>query len=330
MCPRNSRHVPREFYDRGLHSETYSEIRHVVFAGISRRLDFAFHAAVPESARHYYSVRAAEQSVGALRSDLLGFYPVNVHLRAAGESSVTECLRHRHISVEHSDVLADQRNFHGLFRTAYTLEHIAPVAHIRTSRHKPQFTAYHLRKIAALQHYRRVVYGGHGKVLYNAIGLDVAEQREFCAFAVPERQFLPSDDYVGAYTRFHKFFHRMLRRLGFLLARARDVRHQSHVNEQTIVSADLARNLPYRLEKRLTLDVTRRTAYLGQHNVGARFAPHLEHVIFDFARDMRYCLHGFAQILARPLLVENVPVNLARSEIGVAVEVLVYESLVMS
>ena len=52
--------------------------------------------------------------------------------------------------------------------------------------------------------------------------------------------------------------------------------------------------------------------------------------VLDLVGDVRDDLHGLAQILAAALLVEHVPVHLAGGEVGVLVQILVDEALIVA
>ena len=99
---------------------------------------------------------------------------------------------------------------------------------------------------------------------------------------------------------------------------------------QAILSPRLSSYLPHRFQKGLALNVAYRATYLGHHHIGVRLFPHRVDIILYGARDVRDDLHRFAQELSPALAVEHVPIHLARGEVGIAVEVLVDESLVMS
>ena len=122
----------------------------------------------------------------------------------------------------------------------------------------------------------------------------------------------------------------MLRGLGLLLSRRRDVRHERDVDVKAVFPADFPAHLSHRFEEGLTFDVSYRAAYLRHNDVRVRLLADGVDIVLYGARDVRDYLHRFAEILSLALAVEHVPVHLASGEIGVAVEVLVDEPLVMS
>ena len=102
------------------------------------------------------------------------------------------------------------------------------------------------------------------------------------------------------------------------------------MNKQAVAAADLGRHLTDGFKERLGLNIAGRAADLGDDNIRrGLFADRIDERL-DFVGDMRDDLHGFAQIFARALLVEHVPVYLAGGQVGELVQVLVDEALVVA
>ena len=107
----------------------------------------------------------------------------------------------------------------------------------------------------------------------------------------------------------------MLRRLALELARTRNIGYKRHVNKAAIVSPDFTRNLTDRFDKRLALDVARRTAYLRYNDTRARRFPDLIDKSLDLVRDVRNYLYGLPLIIAVTFFIQNVPIYFSRSKI---------------
>ena len=122
----------------------------------------------------------------------------------------------------------------------------------------------------------------------------------------------------------------MLRGLGFVLIRAVQKRHERHVDEQAVLSPDLEGDLSDRLDKWLRLDVADRAPDLCDDDIRARLFADTVDKALDFVRDVRDHLHGRSHIRAFSFLVENVPVDPSRREVGEAVQILVDEALVVT
>ncbi len=123
--------------------------------------------------------------------------------------------------------------------------------------------------------------------------------------------------------------HRVLRRLGLQLARRPDVRQQRDVEEEDVVAADLVPHLADGLEERQRLDVADRAADLGDDDVDVR-AAHAPNPRLDLVGDVRDHLHGVAEVLAAALLGDHGRVDLARGDVGRAVQIGVEEALVVA
>ena len=76
-----------------------------------------------------------------------------------------------------------------------------------------------------------------------------------------------ADDGVGLDAAAAQLGDRVLRRLGLLLARRADERHERDVDVADVVAADVEAELPDGLEEREDLDVADRAADLGDHDV---------------------------------------------------------------
>ena len=122
---------------------------------------------------------------------------------------------------------------------------------------------------------------------------------------------------------------RVLRRLGLQLAGRLQVRHQRQVDVEAVLLADVERELADGLQERLALDVADRAADLGDHHVDVGVGQ-LADAALDLVGDVRNDLHGLAQELAAPLLVDHRQVDLAGGVVRVAGQRAVGEPLVVA
>ena len=109
---------------------------------------------------------------------------------------------------------------------------------------------------------------------------------------------------------------RMLRRLGLQLARRGDVRHQRQVDEDGVPARQLLAELADRLEERQALDVADRAADLHQHEIEILVA--VEHELLDRVGDVRDHLDGGAEIVAAPLLGDDVVIDAPGGDVVLA------------
>ena len=102
------------------------------------------------------------------------------------------------------------------------------------------------------------------------------------------------------------------------------------MDKEAVLPAHLQRDLPDGLQKGLGLNIADGAADLGDDHVGVRLLTHPIDKFLDLIGDVGDHLHGGAQILPPALLVQNVPVHLAGGEVGVFVQILIDEPLIVA
>ena len=157
----------------------------------------------------------------------------------------------------------------------------------------------------------------------------VAEVRDLALEVVRDRRLAAAHDDVGLDAAAAQLGDRVLGRLGLLLARRADERHERDVDVADVVAADVLAELPDGLEERQDLDVADRAADLGDHHVDvvggqAADAP------LDLVGDVRDHLHGLAEVVAAALGGEHRLVDRAGRGVRVPRQVLVDEALVVA
>ena len=120
----------------------------------------------------------------------------------------------------------------------------------------------------------------------------------------------------------------VLRRLGLQLAGGADERHEREVDVERVVAADVLPELADGFEERQALDVADRAADLDEHDVDVlrRRADR----VLDLVGDVRNDLHGAAEVVAAPLLLDDALVDLAGRPVRVARRHRVGEALVVA
>ena len=126
-----------------------------------------------------------------------------------------------------------------------------------------------------------------------------------------------------------QFLHRVLRGLGLQLLRGGDPRHQREVDEDRVLAAQFLAHLANGLKKRQRLDVADRAADLDNGHVRA-VGRDLAHGVLDLVGDVRNDLDGFAEVVAAPLLQDDLLVDAAGGEVVVARERRMGEALVVA
>ena len=181
-----------------------------------------------------------------------------------------------------------------------------------------------------MQHQGALVEAWHGQVFDDALGLDVAEGADLAADVAAHAAVGPQDDDVGADAHALQLLDRVLGGLGLVLVGAGDVGHQHHVDVAAVLVALLDAHLADGLQERLALDVAGGAADLGDDHVGLGGGGQVVDVALDLVGDVGDDLDGLAQIRALALLVQDVPVDLAGGQVGVLVQVLVDEALIVA
>ena len=95
--------------------------------------------------------------------------------------------------------------------------------------------------------------------------------------------------------------HAVLRGLGFQFARGAYVEKERHVDEQRVIQAYLAAQLPQRLQEWQSLDVAHRAADLNYYDIRMAGAPHRFEPALDFVGNVRNYLDRPSKELAAPL-----------------------------
>ncbi len=101
------------------------------------------------------------------------------------------------------------------------------------------------------------------------------------------------------------------------------------MDKHRVLAAQFLPHLADRLEKRQRLDVAHRAADLDDGHVRA-VGRHLAHGVLDLVGHVRNHLHGLAQVVAAPLLQNDLLVNAARGQVVVARERRMGEPLVVA
>ena len=157
---------------------------------------------------------------------------------------------------------------------------------------------------------------------------NIAEIRDLALQGVGQRLLAATHDRVGLNTAGAQLGHRMLRRLGLLLTRWTDERHQRHVHVAHVVAADIEAELPNRLEEREDLDVADGAADLGDHDVDVVVRETAD-TFFDLVRDVGDDLNGTTEVVAPALRRDHRRVDRTGSRVRRTGQVLVDEPLVV-
>ena len=314
---------------RHLHPQADAQIGQIPLPGITCRGDHALHAPVAEAAGDDQSVAARQHLRRRLVADRLAVDPADVHLCAAGIARVAQRFRHGEIGVVQLHIFSHQADGDLPIQMADPLHHGLPLPQLRRPGPKPQLPADDQGKILFLQHQRRLVEDGQGSVFDDAVGLYVAEHGDLPENRGLQRLVAAQHDNVRRDAHALQLLHGMLGGLGLVLVAAPQEGHQGHMNVEGVLLPLLQAHLTGGLQKGLALDIAGGAADLGDDHVRLSLLPQAVDKALDLLRDVRNHLHRLPQVLAPPLLVQHVPVDLPRGQVGKAVQILVDKALVV-
>ena len=324
-------HVAGEFDRRDLHAETQSEIGKFVFAGVFRRNDFAFDAALAKPALNQNAAESLQNFLRSLAFDVLGVHLHDFHAAIVGHAAVNDRFVNRFVGVLQLDVFADDANADTMLRRDEFADDLLPMRHVRRRCVEVQQTADEIVEPVALKHERHLVNAVVNVLLLDdRFVRDVAEQRDFLAQFLVERTFATGDQNMRRDADFAQFGDRLLRRLGLQFARRLDERDVGDVHEHHVAVPGFERELADGFEKRQAFDVAGRAADFGDDHVRLGLLGEQVNAALDFVGNVRDDLHGFAEVFTFALVVEHGLIDLAAGEVVEARQLDVGEPFVMA
>ena len=101
------------------------------------------------------------------------------------------------------------------------------------------------------------------------------------------------------------------------------------MDKEAVLLSLFKRYLSYSFEKRLAFYVSYCSADFSNYHICITCFAYIVNKFLDLISNMRNHLNCTAKIFTFSLLVQNIPVDFACSQIGISVEILIYESFVM-
>ncbi len=239
-----AQNLPRIADDSNLHPKTDAKIRNALHARVIGGTQHPFNAAPAEAAGQDHPIRAGQVFVHVCFIHLLRIDPIDIHKDAVFIAAVPQRLRNREICIMQPDIFADQGNFDMSPAVLDAFQHVPPVGKVAARISNRQLAADDIGKMAFLQHQRGLVKHRKRAVFNHAIGRDAAKHGDFMPDFSVHGTIHPRDNHIGADAHAAQLLHRVLGRLAFRLVRARNIRHQRHMNKQAAAPSDLNGNLP--------------------------------------------------------------------------------------
>ena len=299
--------------------------------GVFCRQDHPFDAAAAETAGNDDSLDAFQRAVDVPFVQVLGIDPLDLYPRIQRVAGMPQRLRHGEIRVMQLRVFPDQCDPAAMVLVADSLNHLPPFGQIRCRRVDVQLPADDGREVCFLQHQRGLIQDRQRHVLDHAVRFDVAEVGDLAEDGIVRNLFIyPQHNDVRCDSHALQFLHGVLRGFGLVLAAGFQIRHQRHMDIQRVLPADLDADLPDRFDERLALDVADRAADLGNDDVRVRLLADPVDEPLDLVRHVRDDLDRRSKISALPLLVEHVGKHLPGRQVGIFVQILVDEPLIVA
>mmetsp|Transcript_4320 Transcript_4320/g.13342 ORF Transcript_4320/g.13342 Transcript_4320/m.13342 type:complete len:644 (-) Transcript_4320:155-2086(-) len=342
-----AKHCARELDHSDLESQADAKVGHTVLARVLCGKDLALDAAIAKAARNENAVRPSEQLP---RGQVLGrvarlhlllqlarLDPVYHELALARVRRVHQRLGDGEVGVAKRRVLANDRDLDGHRERVDERGERAPLG--QDGRRVPlelKLVEKAVEDALLLEEERHAVNVGH-VVHADALLLGhVAKVCELLLGLLVKRARRAADEKVRRDAERAERLHRVLRRLGLLLADGADDGHERHVEEGDVLPAHLPLKLPHSLDEGHRFNVAHRAAQLDDAHVGRAALAVLRRVrdaldpLLDRVGDVRHHLHCLSQKVALALTVEHGLVDLARRDVVVARQVEVHEALVVA
>src|SRR5258706_2378962 len=292
--PGQAHHVSRELDHRELHAQAYAEIGYLVLARVLDRLHHSLDAALAKAPGYEYRVHAFQERADALLLDRFRIHITDVDLAARVDPGVDECLVERLVGIGEIDVLADHGDGDLVLRMLERLDQFFPYPEIGRLGDDAELVADDLIQHLLMQHPGNPVDRVRVPDRDHGVGLDIGKQRDLFLFVLGDRAVGAAQQCVRLDADPAQLLDRVLRRLGFDLARALDERHERQVNVAGVVRAELQAHLPHPLQESPRPDVPDRTADLHDRPFG--FTPAARDECLDFVGDVRDHLHRAAEV----------------------------------
>ena len=309
--------IARERDDRALQPEAQPEIRDVVLARERGGGDLALDAAHAEAAGHDDAVEAGERALGEEAFGVVGRDPLDHDLGAGRVATVLQRFDDREVRVGQVDVLADEADVHFLVGGTHALDERAPLREVGLVLVEVQHPAEVGVEAFVVQHERDLVEDLRVDRGDDALGGDVAELRDLLLEPGRDRPVAAAHDRVGLDAPAAQLGDGVLGRLGLLLPRRTDVRHERDVHVEDVLPPDLVAELPDRFQERQDLDVADRAADLGDHDVDVVGGERVD-ARLDLVGDVRDDLHRLTQVLAAAFLRQHRLVDRSRGRVRLA------------
>eukprot|EP00123_Amoebidium_parasiticum_P022120 comp8036_c0_seq1/m.3538 comp8036_c0_seq1/g.3538 ORF comp8036_c0_seq1/g.3538 comp8036_c0_seq1/m.3538 type:complete len:449 (+) comp8036_c0_seq1:966-2312(+) len=349
----NAKDVAGKFDNSHLKTQADAEVWDFVFTGPPCCLHLAQDTTGTKTTRHKNTLCGAQAApcvvvfCGVLFQSFLlehfGLDPLHLDLVVAHQACMLQCLDQREIGVTHTRVLAYDHNLHTVTKLLPPCRHLTPLAqenvcsgitfsclskrqalgddveHVLFDQKKG-----HLPNTAAVVHVDHLLWG------------HVAEHRDLLLDVVTKHLRAAAHNNIRRQPKASQFAHTVLGGFCLLLPRGPNHRHQAHMDQQKVLVSHTELELAHGLNKRCTLNITNSASQLDDADlwllvvsIGTDLCHPLDPIL-DLIGDVWHHLDGLAEVVTAALLLNYIPVDLARCDVVVLVQRDVYEPLIVA
>ncbi len=205
----------------------------------------------------------------------------------------------------------------------------APFLQVRLAAGEVQRLAGDAVQPRLVQHQGDIVKAWESAVFDDALRPHITEEGQFLQDPRLQGLIAPGNDDVRDDAQAPKLPHRVLGGLGLVLPGAPQVGHQHHMEEEAVLPSHLPGKLADGLQEGLAFNIPDGSANLGDDNIRIGALPQGGHKPLNLPGDVGNHLDSAAQVGSAALLVQNIPVHPPGGEVGIPVQVLIDEPLVM-
>ena len=298
--------VPRVFDDGDLHPQANAEVGDAVFARVLHREDFAFNAAVAEAAGNDDAIDVGKQACALLR-EVFRIDVADVHFVAAADARMVERFVERFVGIGQIHIFADHGDGDFLFEIGDGGFNLLPHGQVGGVRFQVEVAHYRLIHALFVIEQRDFVNVFHVQPGEDRIGGDVGKEGNLAPLVFGNVAVGAANQHIRLNPDGAQFLDTVLRRLGFQLAGGGDIRQERQVHIHAAAAPQLRAQLADGFQKRQRFDIANRAADFHHRNI--RAFRRAQHIGLDGIGDVRNHLHRRAEIIAAPLLADDLRIN---------------------
>ena len=312
--------IPRILDASRLHTQANPKVRNLLLPRILNRLQHSLNPALAKPARHQQSVETLQLRFVAAVSSLepLRLNPAQIQLQIVRQRPMHQSLFQRLIRILILHILPHNPDLHFVLRVVAPVDQFFPSLHVALGRINMQIPQTERIHILLRKPKRHLIHRGHVFRRDHSLFAHIAEERNLRLNVLYQEPIRPAQKNVRLNSHTQKFLHRVLRRLGLQLARRGNKRHQRHMHKQSPLAPEFLPHLADGLNKRQRLNIADGAANFHQHHI--HILRDLLHRRLNLIGDVRNHLHRLPQIVAAPLLGNDLLVNAPGGPVVIAAQ----------